>query len=1178
MFEKVAGADFLRGEHEVLRFWQGAEIFKKLRAKNAGKPRWSFLDGPITANNPMGVHHAWGRTYKDAYQRFFAMTGHDLRYQNGFDCQGLWVEVEVEREMQLTTKPAIEDFGIDKFVNACKRRVLQFAARQTEQSIRLGYWMDWDDPDALRKLARHVGTDESVTITTPSGKTVTDQSHRLVARLGCAEWGGSYFTFSTENNETIWAFLKKCHERGKIYSGHDVMPWSGQAGSAYSQMEVADGRRLTTHRSCFVRFPLADAENEFLLVWTTTPWTLTSNVACAVNPDLDYVKIRTTRDNAVYYFAKDNLNFQRLEREFKEGFGRPEWDWPKSTPKLKTIAQIFKEQGGFETFEAIKGSSLIGRPYQGPFDDLPAQSVSGGLPFKEALAGKTGVNCHRVIDGGRDSKGSPNVVAGEGTGIVHIAPGCGDIDYLLGEQHGLVSIAPLDEAGHFVAGFGPFTGKDATDPQTVQLVFDTLKAKHRLVTVEEYPHIYPFCWRTGVELVFRLVDEWFINMDWREEIKEVTRQIRWLPPSINGQEREVEWLSNMRDWMISKKRFWGLALPFWVDEVTGEFEVIGSLAELKARAVEGWNNFEGHTPHRPWIDRVKIRNPKTGNLMSRVRDVGNPWLDAGIVPFSTLQYNTNRDEWRKWYPPDLVLECFPGQFRNWFYSLLSMGTMMDGSPPFQTLFGHRLVMNEEGKPMHKSDGTAIWFEEAAEQLGVDTIRWMYLAQNPAADLRFGTRHRERPVTLQTPEGAIDQTKEGAPTCEVVSKPADEIRRQVLIPLWNSYAFFVNYARLDDFDPRAPLVPVAERPEIDRWLLSNLQALAATAHREFAEFNAQEVSRAAAGFIDDLSNWYIRRNRRRFWRSRDAGDRDKLAAYQTLYHTLLELSKLLAPLIPFLTERMYGNLHVDGPESVHLCDYPAADETLLDPELNRRMAAVQRLVGLGHKLRDDANVRVRQPLAEVRFASTDPSQAEAIEHLAEVVKEELNVKRLTRVDNLDGLARYTFKPNLKTLGPKYGKLLGGIGKALSTTDPSVLAPLRRGENVTLQVAGTDVILMPEDVLVATENTPGWVSAAEGTLQLALSTELGPELIREGMARDFVRHIQQLRKDADLEIEDRIAIYYQAGEPLVTTTLTEWAAYIVSETQADELKAADTAPAAAKSAMIGETKLLVWIVKK
>jgi isoleucyl-tRNA synthetase len=1177
MFEKVAAADFLRGEHDVLRFWKHASIFSKLRAKNAGKPRWSFLDGPITANNPMGVHHAWGRTYKDAYQRFFAMTGHELRYQNGFDCQGLWVEVEVERDLEFTTRPAIEAFGIDKFVNACKQRVLKFAARQTEQSIRLGYWMDWDDPDTLRTLAGHIGTDETITVTTPSGKKVRDKSHALVAKLGCAEWGGSYFTFSTENNETIWAFLKKCHQRGKVYMGHDVMPWSGQAGTAYSQMEVADGRRLTTHRSCFVRFPLRDAQDEYLLVWTTTPWTLTSNVACAVNPELDYLRIRTTRDNAVYYFAKDNLNFQRLEREFKEGFGRPEWGWPKGTPKLKTIAQIFKEQGGFETLETVKGKDLIGRPYAGPFDDLPAQNTDGGVPNNPQLAGKTGVNCHRVIDGGRDSKGSPNVVAGEGTGIVHVAPGCGDVDFVLGQQQGLVGIAPLDAAGRFVEGFGPFTGKEATDPRTAQLVFDTLRARHRLVTVEEYPHIYPFCWRTGVELVFRLVDEWFINMDWREEIKNVTRQIRWLPPTIDGQERELEWLSNMRNWMISKKRFWGLALPIWVDEITGEFDVIGSLAELKERAVEGWKEFEGNTPHRPWIDRVKIKNPRTGNRMSRVPDVGNPWLDAGIVPFSTLQYNTNRDEWRKWYPADLVLECFPGQFRNWFYSLLSMATMMDGTPPFKNLFGHRLVMNEEGKPMHKSDGTAIWFEEAAEQLGVDTMRWMYLAQNPASDLRFGTRHPDRPVTLETPDGPVTQTREGSPTCEVVSRPADEIRRQVLIPLWNSYAFFVNYARLDAFDPAAELLPVAERPEIDRWLLSNLQALAATTNREFAEFDAAEVCRAAAGFIDDLSNWYIRRNRRRFWRSRDAGDRDKLAAYQTLYHALLELTKLLAPLIPFLTERMYRNLRTGGPESVHLCDYPQPDATLLDPELNKRMAAAQRIVGLGHKLRDDANVRVRQPLAEVRFASSDPSEAAAIEHLAEVVKEELNVKRLIRAENLDGLATYSFKPNLKTLGPKYGKLLGTIGKALATAEAAQLAPLRRGENVSLQIAGSEVILMPEDVLVSTEHTAGWVTAAEGSLQIALSTELSPELIREGMARDFVRHVQQLRKDADLEIEDRIRIFYQSADATVSAALTEWADYICTETQADLLELASAVPTDPKMALIGDAKLPVWIVQ-
>jgi isoleucyl-tRNA synthetase len=412
-FQKVADAEFLRGEHEMLRFWNERGIFNRLREQNAHGEPWSFLDGPITANNPMGVHHAWGRTYKDAFQRFQAMQGKALRYQNGFDCQGLWVEVEVQKELGLGTKHDIERFGMDRFVNECKKRVLRFAARQTEQSIRLGYWMDWDRPDELRKLADALGHDLSdggtgrggegeTSYQTASGETVRDVAHRIVERLGNREWGGSYFTFSTENNETIWAFLKKCHERGKIARGHDVMPWSGLAGSAYSQMEVADGRRLTTHRSVFVRFPIvakgdggsgeagdttslpispspASPSPEYLLVWTTTPWTLTSNVAAAVNPELDYVKLRAKRDGAIYYFAKDNLDAKRMEKEFKEGFGRPEWTWPEATPKLKSLAQIFKEQGGYEVLGTIKGAEMVGWRYRGPFDDLPAQNTPGGV-------------------------------------------------------------------------------------------------------------------------------------------------------------------------------------------------------------------------------------------------------------------------------------------------------------------------------------------------------------------------------------------------------------------------------------------------------------------------------------------------------------------------------------------------------------------------------------------------------------------------------------------------------------------------------------------------------------------------------------------------------------------------------------------------------------------------------
>ncbi|MFY9256233.1 MAG: class I tRNA ligase family protein, partial [Fuerstiella sp.] len=1113
------------------------------------------------------------------------------------------------------------EYGIDNFVNECKRRVLKFAARQTEQSQRLGYWMDWDNPDQLREMAEHLGTDTQITITAPSGKTETAAAHQLVEKLGNPEWGGSYFTFSTENNETIWDFLKKCFERGKIYQGHDVMPWSGRGGSAYSQMEIAEGRKLTTHKSVFVRFPLKDRENEFLLIWTTTPWTLTSNVGAAVNVDLDYVKLKSNKDDAVYYFARDNLNFQRLASEFKDGFGRPEWKWPEGVGKLKTIAQIFKEQGGFEELGTIKGAEMVGWAYEGPFDNLPAQQMDGGYPVDENNLGVCGANWHKVIDGGRDSRGSAHVVAGEGTGIVHMAPGCGDIDHKIGTSVGMPVIAPLKDDGTYGEAFGEFAGKEAIAPETAELVFERLKEKGFLVATETYPHIYPHCWRTGDELVFRLVDEWFINMDWRDEIKDVTRQIRWLPDSIDGQNREVEWLSNMGDWMISKKRFWGLALPIWVDPETGDFEVMGSLAELKERAVEGWDGFEGNTPHRPWIDGVKIRNPKTGNLMNRIEDVGNPWLDAGIVPFSTMNFNerysTEALNWADWYPADLVTECFPGQFRNWFYSMLSLSTMMmfdkDGQrtaeqkKPFRTLLGHRLVQNEEGKPMHKSDGTAIWFEEAAEQLGVDTMRWMYLAQNPATDLRFGTRHPDKPVTLNTPEGPISETKEGVPTATVTSGPADETRRQILIPLWNCYKFFVDYAIADGFSPSDALrkrvaggpeanveggfIPVADRPEIDRWVLSNLQTLIETAHREFADFNAPGFCEAAAEFIDDLSNWYIRRNRRRFWRSKDASDTDKTAAYETLYEVLVKLCQLLAPCIPFLTERMYQNLvrgvtgfgvevsgeTIEVPESVHLCDYPAANTGILDEALNKRMAAAQLVVKLGHKLREENTLRVRQPLAELQFASSDPETASAIAQLADVIREELNIELVTQQANLDDLVGYSYKPNLKTLGPKYGKLLGLLRTKLPEVGDAVLGPLRRGENVSVEINGNSIDLTPDDVLISTEQADEWVCSDEGGIQIAISTVLTDDLVRKGMSRDFVRQVQQLRKDANLHIQDRIGIEYHSEDNLVQAMVAEWGDYICGETLANSIEFSSTPFSDVKSVNVGDTGVTIQVVK-
>ncbi len=719
MFQPVpSSVDFVAQERMVLDFWQRTQAFQKLIALRRDAPRWSFIDGPITANNPMGVHHGWGRTYKDLFHRFWAMKGYRTRYQNGFDCQGLWVEVEVEKELGFRSKQDILNYGVDRFVRRCKERVLRFAAVQTEQSIRLGYWMDWNDPAFLRDLAGRLARDPQAVITVegPRGP-LTDTVEQIVARLGLPELGGSYFTFSTENNYMIWTFLKRCWQRGWVYRGHDVMPWCPRCATGISQHEiVTEGYREMTHPSVTLRFPLRERPGESLLVWTTTPWTLTSNVAAAVGPELTYVRVR--QGDQVFYLSQGTL-------------------------RMLT--------GPYEVLGTLRGAEMEGWTYDGPFDELEAQRAAGGP------------QAHRVILWNE-------VGETEGSGIVHIAPGCGAEDFALGRELGLPAIAPLDEEGVFVDGFGPFTGTPVS--ASAAQVFDNLRQKGILYKVEDYTHRYPVCWRCGAELVFRLVDEWFISMDeLRHDMIEVTRQIRWIPAF--GLERELDWLRNMHDWMIRKKRFWGLALPIWECPSCRHFEVIGDEEELAARAVAGWEAFAGHTPHKPWIDAVRIACSQCGATMSRVPDVGNPWLDAGIVSFSTMQYRTDRAFWREWYPADWISESFPGQFRNWFYSLLAMATVLEKSPPFRTCFGYATLLAEDGREMHKSWGNAIEFNEAADRMGVDVMRWLYCAHKPENDLLFGYTR------------------------------ADEVRRQFLLPLWNVYSFFVTYALLDQWTPLQP---------------------------------------------------------------------------------------------------------------------------------------------------------------------------------------------------------------------------------------------------------------------------------------------------------------------------------------------------------------------------------------
>jgi isoleucyl-tRNA synthetase len=1126
--------DFSAQEQEILDFWKETHAFQKMVELHKGQSRWSFIDGPITANNPMGVHHGWGRTYKDLYLRYRTMQGHELRYQNGFDCQGLWVEVNVERDLGFITKKDIESYGLDLFVRKCKERVLHYAAIQTEQSIRLGYWMDWNDPDELRWLADKLmeNPQQLITVEGPRGA-LTDTVEQVIGRLGLPEIGRSYFTFSNENNYMIWTFLKKCWEKGWLYLGDDVMPWCPRCATAISQHEiVTEGYQELTQPAVTLCFPLRaragstevrhDRQTglrEALLVWTTTPWTLSSNVAAAVGPELTYVKVKN--GDQVLYLSKGTLHML---------------------------------QGEYQVLGELKGTDMVGWTYNGPFDDLDAAQEPGGHTFLKKLirdVKENAAQAHRII--AWDAVGEA-----EGTGIVHIAPGCGAEDFQLGRQYHLPMIAPLDEEGVFVSGFGWLTGMPVAD--VAQPIFDDLRRKGILYHVDPYTHRYPVCWRCGTELVFRLVDEWFISMgevydksrqdltpqekarSLRYQIMDVVDQIKWIPDF--GYSREMDWLHNMHDWMISKKRYWGLALPIWTCSGCGHFDVIGDDVELKSRAVAGWEEFEGHTPHRPFIDAVKIACPECGGLMSRIADVGNPWLDAGIVPFSTLRYRSDRKYWSQWYPAHWISESFPGQFRNWFYSLLAMATVIESSPPFLSNFGYGTLLAEDGRPMHKSAGNSIEFNEAADRMGVDVMRWLYCAHKSENDLLFGYNR------------------------------GDEVRRQFLIPLWNVYSFFVTYARLDGWEPSSsletsnlskkqgtgyqafdPAYPEGPTPHsdnlLDRWVLARLNQVIDRVVAALEGSDIYSASQAVEAFLDDLTNWYVRRSRRRFWKSEH--DADKNSAYASLYHVLVKLTRALAPFTPFVAEVMYQNLvravYPQAYESVHHTSWPLADPSTADDALIEQMALARRIASLGLSARSGENLKVRQPLSKVLVHVG--SKAALRDELVEIVTDELNVKSLEFVEEEGRLVSYKLLPDNKLLGPKFGARFPKVRQALQAADPAkTAANVRDGLTVSLQVDGDRVDLDPSEILVQTQPVEGLAVAADKLITVGIDAAITPELRLEGLAREIVRRVQAMRKDAGFNIEDRITTWYQTDSELAEV-FRRWADYIQSETLTTEL---------------------------
>jgi isoleucyl-tRNA synthetase len=873
--EVTATPNFPEIENKWLKNWSRDKVVEKYLTKNSKLPKtFSFIDGPITANNPMGVHHAWGRTYKDLWQRYFNMNGFAERFQNGFDCQGLWVEVEVEKELGFKSKKDIEDYGIERFVDLCKQRVLKYSQIQTEQSQRLGYFMDWDH---------------------------------------------SYFTMSDENNYAIWNFLKVCWQKNFIYQGHDTVPWCPRCETAISQHEMlTEDYKELTHKSIYLGLPLNDRDHEYLLVWTTTPWTIPANTAVAVDPKKTYSLIET--NNGLRYWVLKEL----VEKIFKD---------------CKTISSVI-------------GEKLVGLKYSAPFDDIPAvKKIIEENPDK----------IHLVI--ASDPLILP-ISNEEGTGLVHTATSAGTEDFMLGKKLGLPVIPIIADNADYLDDLGFLSGQNAKKHPEIILDYLTeldKKGDNWVFSIENYTHRYPACWRCKTELVWKITDEWYIAMDkidpnddkkrtLRQKMIDVAQKINWIPKF--GLERELDWLSNMHDWLISKKnRYWGLALPIWICPSCQQFEVIGSFEELEKRATSGWSEFAGHSPHKPFIDAVKIKC-QCGQEMTRTEDVGNPWLDAGIVSFSTLKYSTDKKYWQKWFPADFITESFPGQFKNWFYSLIAMSTVLEDQAPFKTVLGYASVVGEDGRPMHKSWGNSIEFNEAAEKIGVDVMRWLYLKNNPERNLPFGIN------------------------------AAADTKRQFHLILWNSYRYFANFASLEFWSP------VGSSPAsniLDIWILARLKETVSSVTKFLDEYNAFNATQAIESFVSDLSTWYIRRSRDRF--GPNAPDiSDKNQGYQTLNQIFDSLSRVLMPFTPFLAEEIYTNL--TGEKSVNLADWPKTEKpTNQETTLIEAMAKVRKICELGHAERKKENLAVKQPLAKINVKGIELDD----DNLIQLIKDELNIE-------------------------------------------------------------------------------------------------------------------------------------------------------------------------------------------
>lgn len=1024
MFRPVVPADgVVEQELATIEFWETEHVFEKSLEFSKEKQRFVFFEGPPTANGMPGVHHGLARVFKDTILRYKAGTGYYVPRKGGWDCQGLPVEIEVEKRLHISGKQQIEEYGVEAFVQECKNSVFTYKAEWEKLTSRIGFWLDTEH---------------------------------------------AYATYKNDYIESVWHILKTFYDRGLLYQGHKVVPYCPRCGTALSMHEVAQGYKKVAEETVFVKFSLisGDLDGATALVWTTTPWTLPSNVGLAVNPDVEYSLVELNGERYLLASAR--------------------------------LANVLGHDAEHATLvRRYLGRELAGVRYR------PLYDYANVTPDERERG-------WRIVT-------ADYVTTTDGTGIVHLAPAFGEDDLDVGLREGLPFVQLVDPAGRFTAEVTPWAGKDAkgSDPD----IRRQLKADGRLFKIERIEHDYPYCWRCDTPLLYYAKDSWFVRTTaFKDQMVANNQEITWYPDHIKDG-RFGNWLENIKDWALSRERYWGTPLPIWVCDSCGHKHAVGSVAELNEMAI---NPDAGVELHRPYVDKIELRCPECGGVMHRVPEVIDVWFDSGSMPYAQWHYPfENQEEFNKMYPADFISEGID-QTRGWFYTLHAISTALNNRPAFKRCMVLELILDEKGHKMSKHVGNVIDPWTILDKQGADAFRWsLYTSTPPWYPRRFGP-------------GVV----------------ADALKN-FIIPLRNVYSFFVLYANIDHFDQHAPQIPLEQRPELDRWLLSRFQGLVRDVRTAMEDYDINPATKLIEAFVEELSNWYVRLSRRRFWKSEN--DTDKSSAYQTLYAVLVDLSRLLTPFTPFMSEEIYQNLvrsnDVAAPLSVHFVDLPEFDASAFDPGLTAAMQIIMDVVSLGRAARKQAGVKTRQPLNAVTVYVQSQQARDALESHADLVREELNVKTVAEAAHAADIAEFTLRPNLPVLGRKAGKSIPSIQKALAEDPERIYAELESGGQALLDLNGTSFSLSRDDVISTVAGKGGLFAASAANVVVAVDPCVTPELRAEWYVREVEHFVQGQRKDNGFQVTDRVRVTLTSTDAGVADALRAAAQDIAQEVLAD-----------------------------